>query len=166
MGDFLREIGITLAEINGLLEEVSKQETSILRIKPQDIDKLGSYVERQKKHKNYEIMRKIYVLPLIEMANRVSNYTKKGDFHIDNLDNLSIMGQIMKIRNYLVNHGVMLDNIMNVIPQSEDDVEVLYAAAERGFDLNIKNAENLSNSERVERASAYLQIFVHQNKTM
>lgn len=151
----INNLDISLEDIKDLIREIEVQ-TSLIRKKPSEIQKNLNIVERQRELYNYELLNKIYVLPLMEMANRISMKLNNKNVTFTNLEDLSIMGRMMVIRNYLVSTGCKLEDITQLIPQNENEVNILFNAYKNGFPLEFTSNQSLSNSSRLQRAFDYL----------
>ena len=60
------------------------------------------------------------------------------------------------IRKYLIDKGVSENTILELIPKTVSEVNVLVAARKSGFLLEFGDADSLSNKDRVMRASEHL----------
>lgn len=152
---YIDNLNISVDDINDLIKEIEIQ-TSLIRKKPSEIKSNLNTIERQKELYNYELLNKIYVLPLMEMANRISLRLKNKELTFTSLDDLSIMGRMMVIRNYLTSVGCRLEDITQLIPKNENEVNILFRAYKNGYSLDFDENQPLSNSSRVQRAIDYL----------
>lgn len=145
---FLDDI-ITDEEIQNLVNQLSLQYQP-LEETPDDIESIKDVIERNR------LLNEIYVLPLLEMANRISNRLTGQRKIFVGIDDFSIRKRMAVIRKYLIDKGVSENTILELIPKTVSEVNVLVAARKSGFLLEFGDADSLSNKDRVMRASEHL----------
>lgn len=151
----MNSLGISIEDINEMMKEIEVQ-TSLIRKKPVEILENTDIMSRQMQLRNFEVLNKIYVLPLKEMADRISMklYGKRANFY--GLEDMSIMGRMMAIRNFLLSVGCKMNDIIQLIPQDEEEVNILFRAYKKGFSLEFTANQSLMNGDRLIKAMNYL----------
>lgn len=150
------DIGITMSDIDKLLNEL-KIETSLLRKRKEEIERNPDLLVKSQELINFRILTEIYVLPLSEMANRLSLHYNQQPICFPNLDNYSIIGQVMTIRNFLLSKGCSLETIVKLIPKSKEEVNIFVLAYHNGFSLEFLPNQTLYNEDRLKRAKDHLE---------
>lgn len=140
---------VSTAEINKFLFEL-EADTSILRKRPGD-------VTGEKEFFQLKVLEEIYVLPLLELANRINMKINGCRVEFFGLEGLSITGKSMKIRDFLLTKGCTKKVFMQVIPKEETEINVLLAARSQGFNLGFQDNQTLDNNDRVSRARQFLE---------
>ena len=158
---FLDDI-ITDEEIQNLVNQLSLQYQP-LEETPDDIESIKDVIEsikdvieRNRLLNDFNLLNEIYVLPLLEMANRISNRLTGQRKIFVGIDDFSIRKRMAVIRKYLIDKGVSENTILELIPKTVSEVNVLVAARKSGFLLEFGDADSLSNKDRVMRASEHL----------
>lgn len=155
MEEINNNLEININDINELLKELEVQ-TSLIRKKPSEIANNPNEEMRKKEQFNYGVLEKIYILPLSTMANRISMKLNNRPFTLKNENDLSITGKMMLYRNYLLSVGCTIENITQLIPKNESEINLLFAAYKRGFSLDFDSNQSIINDDRLNRASNYL----------
>ena len=144
-------------EINDLLLEL-ELETSVLKMKPESVMKISNIVERDKTLSKIKWLEELYVLPLLELANRINTTVCGKKVEFVGLENLSIRGRMFQIREFLLSKGCQIDTIIRVVPKTVEELGILLNARSLGFNLGFEEHQTLDNSERVMRAQQYLDL--------
>lgn len=139
---------VSTGEIKRFLFEL-EADTSILRKKPRDLS-------GQEELFQLKVYDEIFVLPLFELANRINMKKNHNKIEFLGLDDLSITGRSMKIRDFLLTTGCTKKTFMQVVPQTEMEADILFAARLKSFDLSFQYNQTLDNNDRVLRAKQYL----------
>lgn len=150
------EIGISLDELQKMLDEIGKDETPIIRKTPAMIEKNPDAKEREKELEKFTWLHNLYVTPLSEMSKRICLKLGISFSEIPSFSNLSIMGRISKLRDFLTSKGCNTDIIVKLIPQTTKEIQLLSYAHKNGFDLGYTNVDDLTNANRLERAKSFL----------
>lgn len=146
---------ITDEEIQDLINQLSLLYQP-LEETPADIESIKDVIERNRLLNDFNLLNEIYVLPLLEMANRISNRLTGQRKIFVGIDDFSIRKRMAVIRKYLIDKGVSENTILELIPKTVSEVNVLVAARKSGFLLEFGDADSLSNKDRVMRASEHL----------
>lgn len=131
--------------------------SQLLEETPAEIDTIKDTIERNRISNNFNILNEIYVLPLSEMANRVSNRLTGQRKIFIGIDDFSIKKRMAVIRKYLISKGVSEDTILKLIPKTVEEVNLLVEANKSGFSLEFGDADSLSNEDRLMRARKHLE---------
>lgn len=142
-------------EIDKLLFEF-KAETSVFRKKPSDIKNNSNEIERESELLKFKLLDELYVFPLFVLANRINMKLYNKPIEFQGMDNLSIIGRMFKIKEFLVSKGCSIDNIMDLVPRTANEIIILINAKNKGFDLGYASTQSLTNEDRVKRAQEYL----------
>lgn len=131
--------------------------SQLLEETPAEIDTMKDTIERNHLLNNFNTLNEIYVLPLSEMANRVSNRLTGQRKIFVGIDDFSIKKRMTVIRKYLISKGVSEDTILKLIPKTVEEVNLLAEARKSGFSLEFGDADSLSNEDRLMRARKHLE---------
>lgn len=158
------DINNTITDIDKLIEEIKKEaenDVSIVRKTPDMIEKTIDITKKEQELAKFNLLNELYVLPIMELAQRVSFATSGQNIVIPGFDNFSIAGRMFKLRDYIVSKGYKVDAIISLLPKSTTEVNLLLQAKEKGFDLGFNNIPDLTNQNRLQRA----QYFLNYNNT-
>lgn len=152
-----------LDDINSIIQEL-EMKTSFIRKTPDEIMKNEDFIEMKREQVRFELLNEMLVLPLKELANRISDRPNILPFDMSQLDKLSIMGRVMKLRTYLMSKGCTIQTIEQLIPKTEEEFDILLNAKKLGFNLGFDKNQPLDNKSRISRAQTYLeQVSVDSN---
>lgn len=147
---------ISEAEIYELINDLYLS-SQLLEETPAEIDTIKDTIERNRISNNFNILNEIYVLPLSEMANRISNRLTGQRKIFVGIDDFSIKKRMAVIHKYLISKGVSEDTILKLIPKTVEEVNLLAEARKSGFSLEFGDADSLSNEDRLMRARKHLE---------
>lgn len=154
MSDF--NVGITMEEIDSMIAEVQKTDVPVIRKTPDMIDKNPDITTREKELLEFTWLHNLYISPMSELAKRICLKLNMPFSEIPSFSNASIMGRMTKLRDFLFSKGCSIDTIVQLLPKSTQEVELLVKAHKFGFDLGFDGIDNLTNDHRLERARNYL----------
>lgn len=143
-------------EILDFISQLSLQ-FQLLEKTPSEIDTIKDNIERNRLLNDFNLLNEIYVLPLSEMANRVSNRLTGQRKIFIGIDDFSIKKRMAVIRKYLISKGVSEETILKLIPKTVEEVNLLAEARKSGFSLDFGDADSLSNEDRLIRARKHLE---------
>lgn len=148
--------GITMEDIESMIAEVQKTNVPVIRKTPDMIDKILDPVVREKELLEFTWLHNLYISPMSELAKRICTKLSIPFSEIPSFSNASIMGRMTKLRDFLFSKGCTIDTIVQLLPKSTQEVELLIKAHKYGFDLGFDGIDNLANNHRLERAKNYL----------
>lgn len=154
--DNILDTNSLLKELDYLLLELESQ-TFFVRKKPEEIMNNQDFVERKKEEQRFQILNDIFILPLKEFADRISFKMNQAPFNIYQLEGLSIVERLLKLRSYLLSKGCTVEMMSRLIPKTERECDLLLNARKMGFSLGFERNQSLDNEDRISRASNYLE---------
>lgn len=165
--DFLISKGCTVDTIRKLLRDIPKEiqelllekenlKTPLTRKTPSMIMGNSNIKLREEEMREFQYLHDLYVVPLLEFSIRVCMKYKITFPEIPNFSELSLMGRVSKLRNFLISKGCTMDTIKQLIPQSIEEIELLRKANINGFNLGFENIPVVTNENRLERAKRFL----------
>lgn len=156
--DIIKQLYKTLPdEMNSLLEEKINSKTPLIRQKPESLYLITDTRDKAAKILEFSRLHSLYVLPLSELSVRICNKMKISHAEIPNIDNLSIMGRMSKLRNFLISKGCSIETITKLLPKSTEEIQLLTKANNYGFSLGFENIQDITNDNRLQRANEFLQ---------
>lgn len=130
----------------------------VTKMKPSEIDELTGYDRIDYKIQFNKSLR-IYVKPLEKLVKRMLDGANKEKYIYDVAD-LSIFERVKLYNSILLHSGYTKDQLANLLPKTEEEVDLLAQAFENGFhDLDI-----IDNETRVKEAKKFLQSLGKENK--
>lgn len=150
-------------EIEEFLEEKKNSKTPLIRKKPETLILIPDIKKREEEIKEFNCLHNLYVLPLSEFAVRICTKLGISTIEIPNIYNLSIMGRMSKLRDFLISKGCTIETITKLLPQSTSEIDLLIKANKYGFDLGYANILDITNENRLARARQFLQIKNNQS---
>lgn len=118
-------IELTLKKIDNLFGEFEENKTPVIRKTPQMLDRITNYIEKDKELAEFNRLHNIYIKPLSELAKGICLKNKKPYSEIPSFTNLSIIGRISKLCDFLIEEGVTIDTIKQILPELSKEVEEL-----------------------------------------
>lgn len=143
-------------EVEELLEEKKNITAAIVRKTPDAIKNNSNPIARENELAEFSLLHDLYVEPLAEFSKRVCTKLKLSYSEIPNLDQLSIMGRMAKLCDFLVDKGCTMDIIKQLLPKKESEIRLLANVKKIGFDMGYGDISDLTNKNRIERAKNYL----------
>lgn len=149
-------IGITMEDIDSMIAEMQKTDIPVIRKTPDMIDKNFDPMTREKELLEFTWLHNLYITPMSELAKRICSKLNIPFSEIPSFSNASIMGRMTKLRDFLISKGCTIDTVIQLVPKSTKEIELLAKAHRYGFDLGFDGIDNLTNDYRIERAKNYL----------
>lgn len=123
----------------------------VTEMKPSEIETLERYDRIEYKIQFNKSLR-IYIKPLEKLVmNLLANANKEK--YMYNVDDLSIIERLKLYNNILVHSGYTKEQLANLLPKTEEEVDLLAKAFENGF----KDSNVIDNETRVLEAKNFLQ---------
>lgn len=148
----LNETSIATHEIEEILRKLRQTETPITEKRPSSFNEIHNLEQRKKELETFLLANELYIRPLENyltvLTHGEGNYSKP----FEETDDLSVLERIVRLRDTILKHGGTLENILSLVPRTEEEQDILVYAKNNGFPLN----HTISNDEKVAAARQYL----------
>ncbi|MCI8347339.1 MAG: hypothetical protein HFJ12_05300 [Bacilli bacterium] len=151
---------LSQVDINQLLGEIDKLSTekSIIEITPKEIQQISDEKSRKEKQQRFNAVNFLYIRPLFKLLTHFLSQDTNNRYS-DQLDDLSILGRIGKIGRRLLQYGCSRDELVNLVPKTKKEVEIILEAKSLGF----TDTDLIDNSSRVSQAQNWIQMYGQTN---
>ncbi len=148
----LNGTSIPTHEIEEILRKLKQTETPITEKRPSLFNEIRNLEQRQKELRLFHLAKELYIGPLENYLTVLTHGEGSYNKPFEETDDLSIVERAVRMRNTILKHGGTLENILNLVPKTEEEQDILMCAKNNGFPLN----HTLSNNEKVAAAQQYL----------
>ena len=147
------DIDLTLKKLDSLIAEIEKDKTPVIRKTPEAIENNADPIERENELVEFTHLHNLYIKPLSELAKMICNKKGLSYSEIPCFSNLSIIGRISHLCDFLIEKGCTIDTIKQFLPSLPNEVEELLDEKKKLTTLIIRKTPDViqKNSNHMER---------------